>query len=57
MFYSFSTKDNLIQLANMVVGAIARSYNDNRKDSKRWLIMLENKIEGLFEHWRPCTLV
>ena len=27
-----SKKDNLIQLADMTVGAIARSFNDNRKN-------------------------
>lgn len=39
-----SRKDNLIQLADMTVGAIARSYNENRKDNNRWLEML--KLHG-----------
>ena len=38
-----SKKDNLIQLADMVVGAIARSYSENRKDANRWLNLLESR--------------
>jgi len=38
-----SKKDNLIQLADMAVGAIARAYSAKRKDSDRWLNMLQNK--------------
>lgn len=38
-----SKSDNLIQLADMVAGAIARSYNENRKDGNRWLDMLKKK--------------
>jgi hypothetical protein len=38
-----SKSNNLIQLADMVVGAIARSYSDNRKDGDRWLNKLKNK--------------
>lgn len=38
-----SKSDNLIQLADMVVGAIARSYNENRKDGHRWLNTLKSK--------------
>lgn len=37
-----SKKDNLIQLADMTVGAIARSYNVNRDDNSRWLNMLKD---------------
>jgi len=44
-----SKKDNLIQLADMSVGAIARSYNGVRKDSKRWLNMLDKKIDKIWE--------
>ncbi len=38
-----SKSDNLIQLADMIVGAIARSYNENRKNSSRWLNVLKEK--------------
>lgn len=38
-----SKRDNLIQLADMVIGAIARSTNETRKDSKRWLKILQQK--------------
>ena len=41
--FTDSRKDNLIQLADMVVGAIARKYNDNRKDASRWLSLLQRK--------------
>lgn len=41
-----SKKDNLIQLADMVVGAIARSYNGHkRKDASRWLDILKRKLK------------
>ena len=41
--FSDSRKDNLIQLADMVVGAIARSYSETRKDADRWLNMLNQR--------------
>lgn len=41
--FTDSRKDNLIQLADMVVGAIARSYSDSRKDANRWLDVLKRK--------------
>lgn len=44
-----SQKDNLIQLADMVVGAIARHKNDNRKDASRWFEMLNKKIENIWD--------
>lgn len=45
-----SRKDNLIQLADMVVGAIARSYSETRKDSSRWLDVLRRngKIKNIW---------
>lgn len=36
-----SQKDNLIQLADMIVGAIARSYSEKRMDGSRWLNILK----------------
>ncbi len=36
-----SKKDHLIQLADMIVGAIARYYNPNRKDAGRWFNVLK----------------
>lgn len=38
-----SKSDNLIQLADMIVGAIARSYSETRKDGDRWLNVLDKK--------------
>lgn len=45
-----SKKDSLIQLADMVVGAIARSYSEQRKDAQYWLDMLkkERKIKNIW---------
>lgn len=36
-----SRKDNLIQLADMSAGAVARAFSANRKDANRWLRMLQ----------------
>jgi hypothetical protein len=44
-----SRTDNLIQMADMVVGAIARSYNPRKKGHKRWKRMLEGKIENIWD--------
>jgi Protein of unknown function (DUF3800) len=46
-----SRKDNLIQLADMAVGAIARSYSGNRKDANRWLDVLKRsrKIKNVWD--------
>lgn len=46
-----SQKDNLIQLADMVAGAIARSYSENRKDANRWLDVLKRgrKIKNIWD--------
>lgn len=48
--FTDSRKDNLIQLADMVVGAIARSYSDTRKDAYRWLDVLKrrDKIKSIW---------
>jgi hypothetical protein len=49
--FSDSKKDDLIQLADMVVGAIARSYRTTEERSKasRWRAMLNNKIRNCWE--------
>lgn len=49
--FTDSRKDNLIQLADMVVGAIARSYNINRDNETRWLDMLKQarKIKNIWD--------
>lgn len=46
-----SQSDNLIQLADMVVGAIARSYSEHRKDGDRWLRILKarGKIKNIWD--------
>lgn len=44
-----SHRDNLIQLADMVVGAIARSYRiDDRNEPDRWRKMLNNKVRNIW---------
>jgi hypothetical protein len=43
-----SKGDHLIQLADMVTGAIARSYSD-KKDNARWHSMLVSKIANLWK--------
>ena len=48
--FSESHRDNLIQLADMAAGAIARSYRqDDRKDADRWRKMLGRKIEDVWD--------
>lgn len=49
--FSDSQKDDLIQLADMVVGAIARSYRTSEERSKasRWRDMLNKKIHNCWE--------
>lgn len=49
--FADSQKDDLIQLADMVVGAIARSYRPKEERSKahRWRDMLTNKICNCWE--------
>ena len=48
--FAESHSDNLIQLADMVAGAIARSYRQGeRKDADRWRLMLASKIEIIRE--------
>lgn len=46
-----SHRDNLIQLVDMIAGAIARAYNPKRLESNRWLIMLRKskRISGILE--------
>lgn len=44
-----SKSDPLVQLADMCVGAIARSYKDHRSDAKRWREMISPKIEDVWE--------
>nr|VFJ48876.1 MAG: Protein of unknown function (DUF3800) [Candidatus Kentron sp. DK] len=45
-----SRKDNLVQLADMAVGAIARSYYPNdRTRHDRWRRVLEPKIEDIWD--------
>ncbi len=45
-----SHRDNLIQLADMVAGAIARSYRvDDRNEPDRWRKMLNNKVRNVWD--------
>ena len=44
-----SKRDNLIQLADMVVGAIARSYKGQRYDAQRWKEMLAKQIDNIWD--------
>lgn len=49
--FADSQKDDLIQLADMVVGAIARSYrtSEERSKARRWRDMLSKKIHNCWE--------
>lgn len=44
-----SVSEPLLQLADMCVGAIARSYRTNRDNPERWRTMLGDKIEDVWE--------
>jgi len=46
-----SRNDNLIQLADMIVGAIARSYSEKRTNGSRWLNVLKRngKIKNIWD--------
>jgi hypothetical protein len=44
-----SASDALVQLADMCVGAIARSYRADRDKSDRWRKILEKRIEDVWE--------
>jgi len=46
--FSNSRNDPLVQLADMCVGAIARSYRSDRKDAWRWRAMLEPRIRDVW---------
>ncbi|MDD2367051.1 MAG: DUF3800 domain-containing protein [Desulfuromonadaceae bacterium] len=51
--FADSRSDDLIQLADMAAGAIARSYrDDDRKNASRWRIMMKSKIEDVWEFGR-----
>lgn len=41
--------DPLVQLADMCVGAVARSYRDDRKDQHRWRDMLKPKLDDVWD--------
>lgn len=47
--FSDSRNDELVQLADMCTGAIARSYRDNRTYEKRWLKALSKKIDDIWD--------
>ncbi len=45
LVFKNSKNDRLIQLADMVVGAIVRSHRTDRADARRWRDMIEHRIE------------
>lgn len=47
--FADSRSDNLVQLADMCTGAIARSYRNDRSDARRWRDMIETKIEDVWD--------
>ncbi|MGZ8159761.1 MAG: DUF3800 domain-containing protein [Methylobacter sp.] len=48
--FAESHRDNLIQLADMAAGAIARSYRqDDRKNADRWRLMLRDKLDNVWD--------
>lgn len=44
-----SRSDPLVQLSDMCIGAIARSFRTARKDRNRWRAMLATKIDDVWE--------
>jgi len=44
-----SHSDHLIQLADMVSGAVHRSYHPDKANHDRWRQMLESKVENVWE--------
>jgi len=51
---TLADRDNLIQLADMAAGAIARSYRlESRHNPRRWRQMLADadKIEDVWNFW------
>lgn len=44
-----SRSEPLVQLADMCVGAIARSYRTDRAEADRWLKLLQPKIDDIWE--------
>jgi hypothetical protein len=47
--FSNSRGDRLVQLADMCVGAIARSYRADRDDRWRWREMLRPRIQNIWD--------
>lgn len=47
--FARSESDPLVQLADMCVGAIARSYRTDRKDANRWRKMLRPRINDVWD--------
>lgn len=47
--FADSRSDNLVQLADMCTGAIARSYRTDRTDAARWRSMLAPKIDDIWD--------
>ena len=48
--FADSRRDNLVQLADMAAGAIARSYReDGRARHDRWRLALQPKIEDIWD--------
>lgn len=46
--FSDSKNDPLVQLADMCVGAIARSFREDRKDRGRWRSILSSRIDDVW---------
>lgn len=47
--FADSRRDRLVQLADMCVGAIARSYRPDKSNHDRWRRMLRGKISDVWE--------
>lgn len=47
--FADSRQDRLVQLADMAVGAVARSYRTDRKDANRWRLQLGKKLHNVWE--------
>ncbi|HEX7871653.1 MAG TPA: DUF3800 domain-containing protein [Sphingobium sp.] len=47
--FADSRRDSLVQLADMAVGAIARSYRSDRKNADRWRKQLGKRLQNVWE--------
>jgi len=49
VFLVDSRKNSLIQLADIIVGSVARSYNKSKTDNQTYIKALGDKIAGIYK--------